>query len=163
LTFFPITFHSIRQTVQARKVKAYIFGILIELFSKLYQMQIQLLLFQILVSKTTLPLLLLMSILTSTLLRKHSIKLSMSPQLNQNYLSSDVRLVKLFKSLMSHILLLSLILFIQLKGYLTLIFIFINYSQLLSLKTSDHTSTNTPTTPSNSGIVQVMKSGHFIY
>ena len=126
-------------------------------------MQIQLLSFQTPVSKTTLPLLLLMSILTSTLLRKHFIKLSMSPQLKQNYLSLDVRLVNLFKSLTSYTLLSSLILFTQLKGYLTPIFISINYSQLLSLETSDHTSTNTPTTLSNSGIVQVIKSDHFIH
>ena len=115
--------------------------------------------FQILVSKTMLLILLLMSILTLTLLRRHSIKLLISLWLKQNYSLLDVGLVKLSKSLTSHTLLLSLILFMQLKEYLTLP---INYNQSLSLKTSDCISTNTLTIPLNFGIVQVMKSSCFI-
>ena len=126
-------------------------------------MWIWLLLFWIPVSKTILLFLLLMSILTPTLLRKHYIKLLILLWLKQNYLPSDMGLVKLSKFLTFYVLLLSLILFIWLKKHLTSLFIPINYNQSLSLKILDHTSTNTLTIPSNSRIVQVMKSGYFIY
>jgi len=90
---------------------------------------IWLLSFLMLASKITLPLQSLMSILSPIQPRRHFIMLSMSPWPKQNYLWSDVGLVRLFKSLIS----LSLpMLFMWLKGYLIQPSILTNYNQLLS-------------------------------
>jgi len=128
-----------------------------------YQIPILLLLSLMLASETTMLHLSYTSTYIPILSERLFIILSMSPQPKLNYLLSDVELIKIFKSWIILISLLSLILFIWLNTSSIPSSISINSNPLPSWRILKCSSTKTHLIWSNSGIVLVIVNSFFTH